>query len=120
MHNEAFLFVHTIQKKFWLGMLAAIDAALISAARRPPGTDAEFMRFLIATREYLLSEGRERPEGMPDDAFVLLKPLCEHLVSQGRFPHSRLQLFSGLDPWYVGVLPESLHTGAPSERKDGV
>jgi len=116
MHNEAFFFVQAIQKKFWLGMLAAIDAALISAARRP-GADAEFMRFLIATREYLLSEGRLRPDNMLDDDFVLLKPLCEHLVSQGRFPHSRLQLFSGLDPWYVGVLPESLQAGTP-ERKD--
>lgn len=131
MQYDAFLFVEQIRKKFWLGMLAAVDAALIAAARWPaaykrhPGSDAEFMRFLMATREYLLGEGRVRPAGMDDEDFFLLKPICEHLVSQGRFPPTRLQLFAGLSAWNIGHraqdLPAPNQVGAPAaaQRKDG-
>lgn len=112
MHDDAYRFVQDIREKFWLGMLSAIDAALVATARRPtgedrtgprPGTDAEFMRFLIDTREYLMSDGRIRPASMHHDEFRLLKPLCEHLVRQGRFAPARLELFAGLDPWPVAV-----------------
>jgi hypothetical protein len=131
MQTDAFLFVQAIRSKFWLGMLAAVDSALIAAARWPaaykrhPGSDAEFMRFLMATREYLLSEGRLRPAGMDDEHFVMLKPICEHLVSQGRFAHSRLQLFDGLSAWNVGSrahdlpAPNQSATPAGAYRKDG-
>lgn len=107
MHYDAFLFVQDIRKKFWLGMLASVDAALIAAARGQvgkgpravhPEAAAEFTRFLLGAREYLLSEGRVRPN-LDDEQFALLRPLCEHLVSQGRFPHDRLQLFAGLERW---------------------
>lgn len=128
-YDDAFLFVQAIRTKFWLGMLAAVDAALIAAARWPPahqrparfrpGSDAEFMRFLISTREYLLSEGRLRPAGMDDDHFILLKPICEHLVSQGRFPHNRLQLFDGVNAWNVGAR-EGLPAGNPKSGPSGM
>lgn len=134
MHHDEFVFVQSIQNKFWLGMLASVDAALIATARGStgergpagerrtapvrPGSDAEFMRFLIAVREYLLSEGRTRPASLDDAHFALLKPLCEQLVSQGRFPHDRLQLFSG-----VGALPngpEPRPSGPAQRRSDGL
>lgn len=122
MHHDAYRFVETIREKFWLGMLSAIDAALVAAARRPagddrsgprPGSDAEFMRFLIASREYLLSEGRIRPAPMHDDEFRMLKPLCEHLIRQGRFAPARLELFAGLDRWPIAAP----NAGAGNDRR---
>ena len=110
MHHDAYRFVQSIRERFWLGMLSAIDAALIAEARRPaegrgqrPGSDAEFMRFLMAAREYLLGEGRARPGRMDDEEFSLLRPLCEQLVQQGRFPPARLELFAALNSWHVGA-----------------
>jgi hypothetical protein len=109
MQTDAFLFIQGIQTKFWLGMLAAVDSMLISVARGPashqraepfhPGADAEFMRFLMSTREYLLGDGRLRPAGLDDLHFLLLKPLCERLVAQGRFAPERLALFAIPAPW---------------------
>jgi hypothetical protein len=119
MHYDAYRFVQSIREKYWLGMLSAIDAALIAEARRPadgsgqhPGNDADFMRFLMASREYLMSEGRTRPAAMHDEEFSLLQPLCEHLVQQGRFAPERLALFAGLDPWHVA-------TGQDLSQNDG-
>lgn len=104
MHYDAYLFIHAIRNRYWLGMLAAVDAALSGAtgARRDSASrnvDAGFLRFLLGTRDYLMSEGRVRPDGMKDDEFLLLKPLCEHLVASGRFPLKRLDLFRDIDPW---------------------
>lgn len=129
MHYDAFLFVQTIRTRFWLGMLAAVDAALLAAERWPAtrrrhgpvqqGTDAEFTRFLADTRDYLVSEGRMRPKDMADDQFLLLKPLCESLVQQGRFPHARLDLFVGLDLWNVRPAPESNQPEANPLKRSG-
>jgi hypothetical protein len=128
MQYDAYQFVQSIKTRYWLGMLSAIDSALVAAARWPttyqtqqqgqlrPGTEAEFMRFLMAAREYLLSEGRLRPEQMSVEHFLMLKPLCEHLVRTGRFPYARLRAFEGLDQWKVGMPPEP--TDTDRERKD--
>ena len=124
MHYDAYRFVQSIREKYWLGMLSAIDAALIAAARRPaegrghrPGSDAEFMRFLMEAREYLLSEGRTRPAAMHDEEFGLLRPLCEQLVRQGRFPPARLELFEGLDRWHIGSGQELPQNDAESQSR---
>jgi hypothetical protein len=124
VHYDAFVFIESIRNRFWLGMLAAIDTALLSAARWPtarkrpgpfhPGSDTEFMRFLMATRRYLLSEGRLRPEGLEQDQFDLLKPLCEHLVQTGRFAPDTIKLFDQPGPWNAQAAPNS--EAAP--RKD--
>lgn len=114
VHYDACRFVESIRAKYWLGMLSAIDAALVAVARRPadrravpfhPGSDTEFMRFLMAAREYLLSEGRERPKDTGDEEFRLLRLLCQGLVVQGRFPPERLELFARLDAWPQGTAP---------------
>ena len=102
MHdNEAYLFIQSLKSKYWLGMLAAIDAELIARARLPAyrGGDVEFMRFLIAARAYLIGDGKQRPGGMEDRQFLFLKPLCERLVAQGRFSPECETLFDGLHPW---------------------
>ena len=114
MHYEALKFVEAIREKYWLGMLAAIDAALINAARGQPkrrndpiypGGDVEFMRFLIAARVYLLGEGESRPAGLEDVQFLMLRPLCEHLVKQGRFAEKTLRLFANIQPWAAAYRP---------------
>lgn len=115
MNYDAFLFVHAIRERPWLSMLAAVETALMSAERWPavsrragmfhPGDDAAFRSFLHATRDYLLKEGRTRPDGLSQDQFLLLKPLCRHLVDAGRFPEESLRLFEGLDAWNVQDLP---------------
>jgi len=126
MHHDEFVFVQSIRKRFWLGMLASIDAALLAAARRPlgerrgasgqPGADVEFMGFLVAAREYLLGEGRRRPVKIDDERFLLLKPLCESLVEQGRFPHETLQLFTEIERWSAGSRPDAPAPGATEPR----
>jgi hypothetical protein len=108
MHHDEYVFIESIRKKFWLGMLASIDTVLIATARAGPrrgGAEAEFMRFLMAAREYLLAEGRVRPPQLDDEHFQMLKPLCENLVAQGRFPHEALQLFGTADQWSGGSPP---------------
>jgi hypothetical protein len=122
MLYDTIKFIQSIRSKYWLGMLAAMDAALIGAARgsgapaRPshPGSDVEFMRFLAAARTYLLGDGEQRPAGLDDEQFALLRPLCEGLVKQGRFAPSTLDLFAGLDPLPLPPPQESDIT----ERKD--
>jgi hypothetical protein len=124
MQFDAYQFVQQIRGRYWLGMLAAIDTALVSAARWPatsrragpvhPGSDAEFMRFLFAAREYLLSEGRVRPDNISDENFLLLKPMCQHLVESGRFPAERLKCFDSVDPWVLKQLPEA---AAPEHKR---
>lgn len=101
LDNEAYLFIRSLKPKYWLGMLAAIDAELLALARLPAnrGGDVEFMRFLIATRAYLLGNGKQRPGGMDDRQFLFLKPLCAHLVARGRFSPDCEALFDGLEPW---------------------
>lgn len=100
LDNDAFLFIRRLASRQWLGMLAAIDAELIALARLPLNkSDVEFMRFLIATRVYLLGEGHQRPAVMDDRQFLFLKPLCEHLVAKGRFAPACQELFAGLEPW---------------------
>jgi hypothetical protein len=100
---DAYLFIEEIKNKHWLDMLQAIDAALGAAQREthvaPAGDDVKFMDFLAATQRYLLSEGRERPEGIDNAMLLLLKPLCESLVAKGRFPRERLEVFADLDAW---------------------
>lgn len=102
MRYDAYLFIEQIKSKHWLEMLQAIDAAL-SAGRAtgtaPDADDLKFMGFLAATQRYLLSDGRERPQGLDNAALLLLKPLCESLVAKGRFPRDCLDLFSDLDAW---------------------
>src|SRR5689334_18598057 len=103
MHYDAFLFIEAIRSKYWLGMLGAIDFALTTLERYPaahnrpgpwqPGSDEGFRQFLLATRDYLLAEGRLRPEDITLEQFLLMKPLCEHLVEQGRFAPDCLALF---------------------------
>jgi hypothetical protein len=105
MHDDARRFIQGICYRHLAGMLAALDSALVRAAASPPSGEARgpvhegtifgFMRFLMATRDYLLSEGRLRPKGMDDEEFGLLRPLCEQLVSTGRFPPQRLAIFGG-------------------------
>ena len=101
LDNEAYLFIRSLKSKYWLGMLAAIDAELLALARLPAnrGGDVEFMRFLIAARAYLIGDGKQRPGGMDDRQFLFLKPLCERLVAQGRFSPDCEALFDGLQPW---------------------
>lgn len=103
MRYDAYLFVDEIKNKHWLDMLQAIDAALAAAQRETPVAPAEdevkFMAFLAAMQRYLLSEGRERPEGIDNVMLLLLKPLCESLVAKGRFPRDRLDQFADLDVW---------------------
>jgi hypothetical protein len=105
MRYDAYLFVEGIKHKHWLEMLQAIDAALGAAQSDIDGVpvedDVKFMDFLAATQRYLLSEGRERPEGLDNAALLLLKPLCENLVAKGRFPRERLDLFADLDAWAI-------------------
>jgi hypothetical protein len=123
MHQDSFLFVQAIRTKYWLGMLAAVESALTASLRAPPihkhpdplqpGNSAEFRRFLVGARSWLLSEGRAVPDDLPRDQFMLLKPLCEHLVATGRFPNECLRLFD----------ENSLHAQRPPaeefpERKD--
>jgi len=101
LENEAYLFIQSLKSKHWLGMLAAIDAQLLALARLPVnrGGDVEFMRFLIATRAYLIGDGKQRPAGMDDRQFLFLKPLCQQLVARGRFSPDCEALFDGLHPW---------------------
>jgi hypothetical protein len=115
MDFDAYRFIEQIRARYWLGMLAAIDSALIHIARGPAvqrrssaraGDDVEFMRFLSAARSYLLAEGRLRPAGMSDDQFLLLKPLCDHLVQTGRFATATLGLFQPTG-WPMPQLPAS-------------
>jgi hypothetical protein len=119
MHHDEYVFIESIRKKFWLGMLASIDTVLIATAKAGPrrgGSEAEFMRFLMAAREYLLAEGRARPPQLDEEHFQLLKPLCENLVAQGRFPHETLQLFGSTDHWGGGSPPRDdseTHPGRP-------
>ena len=114
MTDQAPRFVQEIRSRHWLGMLAAIDIELIEMARAPldPRADLDadfrFMKFLIGAREGLLADGRRRPEGLSDEQFALLRPLCEHLVTQGRFARDSLQSFEGL------VAPQSQ---APESRQ---
>lgn len=103
MRYDAYLFIEGIKNRHWLDMLQAIDAALGAAQRDThharTDDDVKLMDFLAATQRYLLSEGRERPEGVDNVMLLLLKPLCESLVAKGRFPRERLDLFSDLDAW---------------------
>jgi hypothetical protein len=103
MRYDAYLFVEEIKTRHWLEMLQAVDAALGAFQRdtqnAPGEDDVKFMDFLAATQRYLLSDGRERPDGIDNAALLLLKPLCESLVAKGRFPRERLDLFSDLDAW---------------------
>ena len=102
MHDvEQFLYLRSLATRTWLGMLSSLDAELMSQARLPAHAgDIEFMRFLVATRVYLLGEGLRRPPVLDDAQFLQLKPLCEALVSQGRFSVDCLNLFDGLEPWH--------------------
>ena len=103
MYYDAMVFVETIRRRPWPEMLHALEAQLLMLDRdalnyrRPgplrPGREAEFRRFLIAAREYLLAEGQRRPEGLDCDELKLLQPLCEYLIEEGRFAPERLELF---------------------------
>jgi hypothetical protein len=125
VHYDAFVFIETIRKRHWLGMLNGVDAGLASLDRYPavhkrpgmfhPGSDAEFRRFLLATRTYLLDDGLLRPEGLANDQFMLLKPLCEHLVKEGRFAPDRLKLFAEPQP---GEFVASAGAGSQPPQKD--
>ena len=103
MNQDVFRFVDSIRTRAWLGMVHAIDSALIEATRRSDQLGAqlrdaehiEFMRFLVAARAYLMGEGLERPAALEDAHFLQLKPLCESLVLRGRFAESCLRLFDG-------------------------
>ena len=106
LHTDAFVFVRAIQTRHWLAMLAATDAAVGQVQRKAAeresasrhGERLELLHFLVATRTYLLSDGRLRPEGLDDIQFLLLRPLCEQLVAQGRFAYDCLALFTELPP----------------------
>jgi hypothetical protein len=125
VHYDAFVFIESIRQRHWLVMLNGIDAALAALERYPavhkrpgmfhPGSDAAFHAFLLATRTYLLDEGLLRPEGLANDQFMLLKPLCEHLVKEGRFAPDRLKLFAEPQP---GELAASAVIGTQLPRKD--
>jgi hypothetical protein len=109
LEQELFRFIESIKDKHWLSMLQGIDAVLLRLSRAPiPGSphysrlvlsDTEFMFFLIAARKYLLADGRARPDAMADSDFMLLRPLCEHLVQIGRFPPERLECFDSAPHW---------------------
>lgn len=116
MHDiELSLYLRSLATRPWLGMLSALDAELVSNARLPAHeADVEFMRFLVATRVYLLGEGLRRPPVLDDAQFLQLKPLCEALVSQGRFSAECLKLFDGLQPWHPPKLEAA--TGAGQRR----
>jgi hypothetical protein len=87
----------------------AVEGALVTLAhaRARPRAEARDelrkVRFLVAVRDYLLSEGRVRPQAMDDPEFILLRPLCEHLVRTGRFPQKRLELFPAVSHWQFGA-----------------
>jgi hypothetical protein len=116
LHYDSYVFVEQIKSRHWLQMLAAVDRALDTVRRYPavhkrpglfhPGDDAKYLAFLLATREYLLADGRLRPLGIDNSMLLLLKPLCEGLVAKGRFPPERLDLFSELDISQVGILTD--------------
>jgi hypothetical protein len=102
MRYDAYLFVEEIRNKHWLDMLQAVAAALSEAQRETQSAaedDMKFIDFLGGLQQYLLSEGRERPEGIDNATLLLLKPLCEHLVATGRFARECLDLFADLDAW---------------------
>jgi hypothetical protein len=116
LHYDSYVFVEQIKSRHWLQMLAAVDLALSTVRRYPavhkrpgpfhPGDDSKYLAFLLATREYLLAEGRLRPLGIDNSMLLLLKPLCEALVAKGRFPPESLDLFSDLDMSKVGALQD--------------
>lgn len=103
MHYDAYLFIERIKTKHWLEMLQALDAALHEWRHAKPAAVTEdeqtFVNFLTATRSYLLSEGNRRPDGLDNSMLLLLKPLCETLVADGRFAPECLEVFADLDAW---------------------
>jgi hypothetical protein len=114
VHYDSYVFVERIKSLHWLEMLASVDTALNALRNYPsaykrhglfhPGDDAKYLAFLLATREYLLADGRLRPPGIDNSMLLLLKPLCEGLIAKGRFPPQSVDIFSDLDMSRVGVL----------------
>ena len=119
MRYDAYLLVESIKSKHWLEMLQALDAAL--AERRHASSvaddDRKFFDFIVATRRYLLSEGRSRPEGIDNSMLLLLKPLCESLVAEGRFARDCLDLFADLDVWQAPSWPWAGHASRAAEQR---
>ena len=119
MRYDAYLLVESIKSKHWLEMLQALDAALAERRHASPvaDDDRKFVEFIVATRRYLLSEGRSRPEGIDNSMLLLLKPLCESLVAEGRFARDCLDLFRDLDVWNVPSRPWTVHSSRVSEHR---
>jgi hypothetical protein len=116
VHYDSYLFIERIKLMHWPEMLTSVDAALGAIRKYPsaykraglfhPGDDTRFLAFLLATRDYLLAEGRLRPLGIDNSMLLLLKPLCEGLVAKGRFPPQRLDIFADLDLSRVDVVSD--------------
>ncbi|HUR39576.1 MAG TPA: hypothetical protein VM240_00240 [Verrucomicrobiae bacterium] len=107
MNYEGFLLVEKLKSRSWPAMCQYVDATLAAMDRWPsafewdgmfhPGTMAGFRQFVLCTRTYLAGEGKKRPAGMPLADFLLLKPLCEYLIREGRFPADRLDVFKEIE-----------------------